>query len=226
MIDCHCHIHSQNPIIFNLNEEETIESIQNIKLQYPNNKYTYGIHPWNVGNEIKCEEYIERLKTLLQTNQIVAIGECGLDTKLTTNDISIQKQWFERQLQLSKEYSLPVYIHTVNTMNEIILMKKKWKESQWIIHGFNSSLQQAKQLMDLNCYLSIGRIVLNKNNAKITPILKLCYERKRLLIETDNDGSHVADIKEIYENIAERLEIDVNDLIKEINDCLKSLNMI
>ena len=56
--------------------------------------------------------------------------------------------------------------------------------------------------------------------------LFLCYERKRLLIETDNDGSHVADIKEIYENIAERIEIDVNDLIKEINDCLKSLNMI
>ena len=165
------------------------------------------------------------MTTLIETKEIVAIGECGLDTKLTSNDISIQKRWFEQQLQLAKEHSLHVYIHTVNTLNEIIMMKKKWKDSQWIIHGFNSSVQQAKQLMDLNCYLSIGRIVLNKNNAKITPILKLCYERKRLLIETDNDGSHVADIKEIYENIADRLEIDVNDLIEEVNECLKMLHI-
>ena len=228
MIDCHCHIHKEYNCIFNLPETIDITEIKERNTNINTNQtekeyYSYGIHPWNVTNEIECEKYLLTLQTLLKEKRIIAIGECGLDTKLTQNDILIQKKWFIKQIELAQEYQVPVYIHTVNTINDIISLKKKWKDQIWIIHGFTSALQQAKQLIDLNCYISIGRSVLNKNNVKINQILKLAFERRRLLIETDNDDSHVVDLKDIYVSIAERLEIDVEMLKEYIHDVVGNL---
>ncbi|BFU21246.1 hydrolase TatD family protein [Entamoeba histolytica HM-1:IMSS-B] len=219
MIDCHCHLPSSYKCILNLNENDTSDSFYRQLI-------SFGIHPWHCGDETLCQKQLQVLEQLVKQNQIIAIGECGLDNKLTTNSISTQKKWFLKQIELNQRYNLPVYIHCVNMVNEIILLKKKWINQRWIYHGFNSSNEVAKKLISMNCWLSFGRNVLNNNNIKINNSLKIAFENKRLLIETDNDETHFVDLQHIYNSIANRLNCSIDILINEVHDSLHQLQIL
>ena len=68
-------------------------------------KVALGIHPTNT--QIKPEQIFKNLTNWIETKQIIAIGEIGLEN-LTTNEIKI----FEKQLDLADETKTKVIIHT------------------------------------------------------------------------------------------------------------------
>jgi TatD DNase family protein len=172
-----------------------------------------GLHPRFLNKEnFKCD--FEKLTQLVQNQNIIAIGECGLD-KLQGEDLAFQTRVFEDQIHLAESVSKPVIIHCVRAFGEIIAVKKRLKPTiPLIIHGFNKNEAVLTELLRHDFFISIGSAILPKNrqNTEGVMLAKIIHKipLDRLFFETD-DAEDVL-IPEIYAAAAKALELDLNNL--------------
>ena len=139
--------------------------------------FTFGIHPWWVGDALRhCEAFgrsnplVEKLESLLKENKIIAIGETGID-RMHKETIDLQLEVFERHILLSEQYRKPLIIHNVKATADILRLHKKHQPSQtWILHGFNGTAEEARQLTERGICLSVGESIFYPNR-KITKSL-------------------------------------------------------
>ncbi len=143
----------------------------------------YGLHPYWVSDHNKQD--IEKLKEYIDSNRPVALGECGLDFRPQQADKKSQLYFFEAQLTIANNHQLPVVIHSVKATETVIQMIKKFKTLTGMIHSYSGSSEQARQLIDLNFYISLGGSVTYDHANKIR---KLAREipLTSLLLETDS----------------------------------------
>lgn len=173
--------------------------------------YSIGIHPWHI-KEDQIDLELKIMEGKLQTQNCLAIGECGLDKRI---EIPLEQQItvFEKQLALAEKYRKPVVIHCVAAFQEITAIKKKLKVSvPMIIHGFAKNKQLAEQLIKDGFYLSFGKYLL-KN-----PDLKTVFQHipnDRFFLETDTIEEN---IQQVYQVASEYKEIT----IKELQDIISS----
>ena len=103
----------------------------------------------NAISEIACKA---------ENDNIVAIGECGIDMLRGANK-ELQEYAFRRQIELSEKLKLPLIIHMVKTSADIIRLKKELKPEQlWVIHGFRGKPELARQLTQHGIGLSFGKL--------------------------------------------------------------------
>jgi len=139
--------------------------------------FSVGIHPWDAASFQPA--WLDKLNMLLNYQQVVAIGECGLD-KNSEVAMNMQFEVFERQIILSEVAYKPLVIHCVGCFNELMELRLKHSPTQaWIIHGFRGKPELAQQLLKAGFYLSYGT-KFNADSVAITP-------PDRLLIETDEN---------------------------------------
>lgn len=84
--------------------------------------YSIGIHPWEV-RESNVSQQLSFLQQQLQRKQFVAVGEAGLD-KLAKAPMELQLAVFKEQVKLSEKLGLPLIIHCVKAMEELLGVKK------------------------------------------------------------------------------------------------------
>ena len=202
LIDIHTHISKADDNILqivNLNLETTC----------PNQGYySYGIHPWTLDNaDFQLEEAFSILKEKLQSPNVLALGEAGLD-KMHKESFEQQIAIFDRQIELSEALQKPMILHDVKSHNEIIALRKKHKAKQpWILHGFNGTEQDIRQLTEHGLYLSVGESLLHSER-KITKSLK---NIPLDLLFWETDMAEIG-IETIYEAAAKLLEMDLETL--------------
>ena len=68
---------------------------------------TLSINPKESNNQRLAEEVVELLPRFLQKDGVVAVGEVGFD-----DQTDAEEKWFARQVELAREYDLPVLVHT------------------------------------------------------------------------------------------------------------------
>ncbi len=201
-IDIHSH-HSDVP--------EGVFRIYNLFLQDFQEDTDYeaisvGLHPWHIENYDNLDNLEAILDRAVQEKNVVAVGECGLD-KIIKVPLEKQKDIFMKQVRISEKNDLPVIIHCVKAYQDLLEIRKETGSDQpWILHGFNSSAQLAGDMIDKGIYISAGTRLLNSS--------KKCHEvlnavpAEFLFIETDDEEN----IREIYEKVAECMNISVKDL--------------
>jgi TatD DNase family protein len=165
---------------------------------------TAGIHPWELTEE-NAQAALEQLHGLIAGHRIVAIGESGLD-KLTEAPMALQLRIFGQQVQWAEAYGLPLIIHCVKAIDELLEVRKRYHPSQpWVLHGFRGKPQQAMQLLDKGLYLSFGAHY-SQEALRLVP-------DERLFIETDA-GAY--DIEEVLRRVAETRGVEPEHLRKVI----------
>ena len=174
--------------------------------------YSYGIHPWALDKaDFQVEESFSLLEQRLQLPNVIALGEAGLD-KMHKDSFEQQIAVFERQIELSETMQKPMILHDVKSHNEILALRKKHKAKQpWILHGFNGTEQDVKQIIGQGLYLSVGESLLHSER-KIYNSFRF-IDLDYLFLETDM--SEVG-IETIYEAAAKLLEMDINALKTQI----------
>ena len=174
--------------------------------------YSYGIHPWALDNAgFKIEEALELLEERLQSPNVLALGEAGLD-KLHKATFERQIELFERQIKLSETLQKPMILHDVRSHNEILALRKKHKAKQpWIVHGFSGTEQDVRQLIGQGIYLSVGESLLHPER-KIYKSFKF-IDLDYLFLETDMAK---IGIEKVYEAATKLLEMDLSVLQKRI----------
>ena len=205
-VDIHTH---------NAKANDDLIQIVNLNLETPcleQGYYSYGIHPWALDNvDFRLEEAFSLLEERLQSPKVFALGEAGLD-KMHKDSFEQQIAVFERQIELSETMQKPMILHDVRSHNEILALRKKHKAKQpWILHGFNGTVQDIRQLTGQGLYLSVGGSLLHSER-KITKSLKN-IPLEMLFLETDMAE---ISIETVYEAAAKLLEMDINALRAQI----------
>ena len=194
---------------------DNLIQIVNLDMETPCSEqgyYSYGIHPWVLDNaDFQIEEAFALLEERLQSPNVIALGEAGLD-KMHKDSFEQQIAVFERQIEFSETMQKPMILHDVKSHNEILALRKKHKAKQpWILHGFNGTEQDIRQLTGQGLYLSVGESLLHSER-KITKLLKN-IPLEMFFLETD-----MAEIciETIYEAAAKLLEKNIVSLQKQI----------
>ena len=180
---------------------------------------TVGVHPHDV--EEMTEEDLERLKELSVHPKVVAIGEIGLDYYYDHSPREKQKEWFKKQLELAKELSLPIVIHSREACQETFDMISESGIKEGVIHCFSGSKEMAKEYIKKGFYIGVGGAVTFKNARKTVEVVE-AIPLESIVIETDcpyltpiphrgkrNDSSY---LEYIAEKIAEIKGIQADEV--------------
>ncbi|MBW1655713.1 TatD family hydrolase [Flavobacterium quisquiliarum] len=181
--------------------------------------YSIGIHPWYI-DESRINEDLKIIEEKLQTENCLAIGECGLDKRIEVS-LDLQISVFEKQLALAEKFKKPVVIHCVAAFQEVIEIKKRLKISvPMIIHGFSKNIQVASQLITAGFYISFGKYLL-KN-----PDLKTVFQsipNNLFFLETDTMEET---IQQVYKIASEYKDLDNKELKEIISSNYRSVFMV
>jgi TatD DNase family protein len=162
------------------------ESMFTLENQYPENVFLMmGLHPTYVKPE-SYEKELRFVESELARRKFYAVGEIGIDLFWDKSTLDIQKIAFRRQIQLAKQYQLPINIHCRDAFDEIfeVLESEKSDDLFGIFHCFTGTFEQALQAISLNMKLGIGGVVTFKNG-KIDQFLNQ-IDIKNIVLETDS----------------------------------------
>ncbi|KKS42007.1 MAG: Hydrolase, TatD family [candidate division CPR1 bacterium GW2011_GWA2_42_17] len=210
MFDSHCHLYFPE---FDQDRVETIERARKtgvfffvqvgasledsrkaleLAAQYDDMAASVGIHPHCAESAEIGAEIAELRKIVIENkNKVAAIGECGLDFgksgEIEDNEKKAQTALFEAQIILAQELKLPLIIHCRNTHRETAqkIQDARSKLQAVIIHCFTGNWEDAKQYLDLGCFISFSGIVSFKKKAEAIQEAAVKTPLDRLLIETD-----------------------------------------
>ena len=160
------------------------KSMYALESRYPNNMFLMtGVHPTHVKDDYL--EELAHIKEQLNSREFVAIGEIGIDLYWDRSTLKLQQEMFRLQIQLAKQYKLPIVIHCRDAFEEVfqILEEEKGPELFGIFHCFTGTLEQAQKAISFNMKLGIGGVVTFKNG-KIDQFLKE-ISLDHIVLETD-----------------------------------------
>jgi len=121
----------------------------------------------------------------LASRKIVAIGECGLDFHYDHSDRNVQRTVFAQQIELAKQLSLPLVIHTRNAWSDTFdVLDAEGAPERVIFHCFTGDEDEARQAVQRGAWLSFSGIVTFAKADDIRRAAKCCPPEK-LLTETD-----------------------------------------
>ena len=202
LIDTHCHIYLEEfqndrkqvlleaekvgiRRIFMPAIDSTTHSVMiEVEKQYPGKCFSMmGLHPCSVKENWQNE--LQITQEWLESGTFHAIGETGLDFYWDLTFKKEQYEAFEKQIEWSFHYKLPVVIHSRNSLDECIQTIKENQKGELtgIFHCFSGTIEQAKKIIDLGFYLGIGGVLTFKNSGldKIMEQINMAH----IVLETD-----------------------------------------
>lgn len=145
-----------------------------------------GIHP------NKCKDSTDsdwdKINLMAQAQEVVAIGETGLDRYWDYCPIEIQEKWFARHIELSFATQKPLVIHMRECEADILRMLQEHKQDGKIIgimHSFAGSWETAQTCLELGMFISFAGMVTFKKSNDLRHIASR-IPADRILVETDS----------------------------------------
>ena len=169
IIDCGC-------------SESSCRSALRLAQAYPYVFAACGIHPEDCEEFGDPESLEDRLSPFWRHTKCVAIGEIGLDYHYDI-DKELQNAFFEKQLQFSLKYDLPVIIHDREAHADTFNLLRKYRP-RGVLHCFSGSAEMAKEAVKMGLYIGFGGAVTFKN-ARRALEAAAAIPTDRLLLETD-----------------------------------------
>ena len=114
----------------------------------------YGLHPLFLARHQPA--HLDALRRRLAMGDAVALGEIGLDFFVRELDQATQRFYFEAQLDMALDLSLPVIIHARHAVEDVLLALRSRPGLRGVVHSFSGSEQQAERLYGMGFLLGIG----------------------------------------------------------------------
>lgn len=135
------------------------DDVIRLSAQFPQCRYALGIHPMYVESA-KLTDLTDLAQYVAETAPI-AIGEVGLDyfakkPKEHPLNVKLQTHYFVAQLEVAKQYELPVILHVRGAIDDVLKHLRRAQVVGGIAHAFNGSFQQAEQFAALGFKLGFG----------------------------------------------------------------------
>lgn len=153
--------------------------------QYSNIYCSVGVHPTHQDSYAPT---VEELVKLAQHEEVIAIGETGLDYfRCEDDDMTWQHDLFRTHIRAAIEAQKPLIIHTRSAKEDTIriLAEENAQKVGGVMHCFAEDWETAQQAMKLNFYISFSGIVSFNSAIELQEVAKKVPEDK-FLIETDS----------------------------------------
>ena len=145
-----------------------------------------GIHPHDVKS-INGTTYDE-LRGLLAHPKVIALGETGLDFYKNYSPQDVQLTHFRKQVELAKELSKPLIIHSRDAKDDTTGILSDYYEDPngkaGIFHCFSGDQEMADRALAMGFYISFSGVVTFKNAEALRAVAKT-IPADRLFAETD-----------------------------------------
>ena len=249
MIDTHCHVYEEEmsnykdiieecnnqniSMIINAVDINSSKDIIKLSKEYKNVYAAIGLN-YDTIDRVTQDDLIE-LEKLIKKENIVAIGEIGLDYYWTKDNKDKQIEFFKAQLELAKKYNLPVIIHARDSVQDVYDILKESGVNKGSMHCYSGSFEMAKEFIKLGFKIGVDGPITFKNNKKGVEVVKN-IDLKDILIETDspylspepNRGKQNSPLNLIYiaKKIAEIKNISVDEVINTTTNNAKELYKI
>lgn len=153
--------------------------------QYPFMYGAMGVHPSETGE--LDEDSFRWLREQCAADKVVAVGEIGLDYHWKEPEVHIQKKWFERQLELAREVSLPVIIHSREAARDTLDMMQALRADEigGVVHCYSYSKEIAREYLQMDYYFGIGGVITFPNAKKLKEAVEY-IPMEKILLETDS----------------------------------------
>ncbi len=143
----------------------------------------YGLHPLFLSeHELN---HLDELEQWIEREKPVAVGECGLDFYVPDLNAETQRTYFERQLELAREYDLPVILHARRALDDVTAAIRRAGKLRGVVHSFSGSPEQARQLWKLGFHIGIGGPITYERAHRLREIVA-SMPLEFLLLETDS----------------------------------------
>ena len=259
MIDTHCHLYDE---AFAQDFEEVIGRARSVGIQQlllPNIDWTswpilqetiakcsmpcypmLGMHPCYVKEDF--EQVLDQMHRVLEegVNNLVAIGEIGMDLYWDQTYQKAQETAFRRQLEWALAYQLPVALHVREAFEPVFQVLNEYKNTSLsgVFHCFTGTQKEASYIMEHHpsFYFGIGGVLTYKKSGLYELVPQL--PKNRLLLETDapylpptpyrgkrNEPSYLAHIADILSNALEIPEREAIRMTTENAQRLFNLNL-
>lgn len=251
MIDTHCHIDEE---AFEPDREEviarqqqsgvqamivpgvnvaSINSVMEVCHAHPGYCYpALGLHPEDVKADWREQLATVEAAIRAHRDELVAIGEIGLDYYWDKTFKEEQKEVLRRQLLLARELNLPVILHNREATEDILTIVKE-VGGRGVFHCYSGSKETAEIILKMGFYLGIGGVLTFKNS-KLSETLRELNQSEitnhqlpitnRLLLETDAPymapTPHRGERNEsrfmalVAERLAQVLNVSVDEIIE------------
>ncbi len=206
--DAHCHLPLESGAVLCAsacfpNDWRSLADFKNFPI-----KKAFGIHPFALLEEdFDAQNSLIELEKYL--SQADALGEIGLDAKVSKCVyIDMQKELFAKQLELAKQYNLPVIIHTSECVGDTFSVLEQVCETKFLLHAAKFSAEMTKRFEKLGAYFSFGLRELSTKNGIA------CAQNAsadRIMLESDTNGD-VASLENALARLADLRDLSSQKL--------------
>ena len=151
-----------------------------------------GVHPHEAKTYTQAtDEYLRSALEARKGQKIMALGEIGLDYYYDLSERSVQREVFEKQLEMAYEYDVPVILHERDATGDCLdILRRFFKEGKLrsvagVCHCCSCSAEAAAELVKMGFFIGFDGPLTFKNNKK-TPEVALNTPWDRIVIETDS----------------------------------------
>ncbi len=171
-------------------DRDSWSALRDVCASAPGLHAAYGLHPVFLAQHQRS--HLAELRDWIKRERPVAIGECGLDYFVEGLDRDFQGELLEGQLQLAREFDLPVVLHARQAVEDILHALRRIGGLRGVLHSFSGSEEQARRLFDLGFYIGIGGPVTYERAKRIRRVVS-AMPLEFLLLETDAPDQPDAD---------------------------------
>jgi TatD DNase family protein len=167
---------------------ERAEAALTLARANPGLSATAGLHPhdarhWN-------EDRARWLDGAAALEEIVAIGETGLDYHYDFSPREAQRAAFEAQMDLAARTGRPAIIHAREADDDVLSVLRNHPGATAILHSFSSGPELCRGAIALGHYVSWSGMITFRNWSQDDLIREVPHDR--LLVETD--GPYLAPV--------------------------------
>ena len=146
---------------------------------------TAGVHPHRASDF--SDETETLLRRLVEHDEVVAVGEAGLDYFRDFSPRDIQRNVFRRQLQIGIDSQLPLFLHLRDAHEDFhqILSEVRDQLSDVVVHCFTGSREELRDYLDLDCYIGITGWICDERRGTHMKEYLSDIPARRLMVETD-----------------------------------------
>lgn len=201
MIDTHCHIYDEQfyndisqvldraaeagithifmPAI-NFDSLPEMDQLEHDKIAFHK---MAGIHPTDINQGTTTTE--EELHAYCSREDIIAVGETGLDYYWSDEYKMAQKKSLRLHCSVAKALQKPIILHNRESTDDLLQIIEEEQDGnlRGIWHCFNGSVSEGERAIDLGLELGVGGVLTFKNAGMDETVAQLPIEN--MMLETD-----------------------------------------
>lgn len=141
-----------------------------------------GIHPCDVRPVLDQKA----LWKWCQRDDVIAIGESGLDYYWSTEFVDEQKKSLRIHCNIAKELKKPIVLHNRESTDDMLDIIEQEQDGSLtgVWHCFNGTIEEGRRALDMGLHLGIGGVVTFKNGGVDKTVSQLPLDK--MILETDS----------------------------------------